>query len=168
MARVGIALGSNLGDRLANLRAARAGLAGLAASGGVILQAPVYQTAPVLCPDGSADFYNTVVELEVEGGAGWLLQETQRLERRLGRESGGVRNAPRVIDIDLLYWGDAVVDLPGLVLPHPRLAVRRFVLQPLAEIRPDLQLPGWAGTAREMLAWLVSDEPPLGWVTDDW
>lgn len=161
MARAGIALGSNLGDRLANLRAARDRLVGLSAEAGSLLQAPVYQTVPLQCPDGSPDFLNTVIELELAAAPLELLLATQEIERRLGRPAGGPRHAPRVIDVDLLYLGTATMTSAALVLPHPRLAQRRFVLQPLADIRPELVLPGHTVSIAGLLRQLVSAEPPL-------
>lgn len=160
MVRAGIALGSNLGDRVAHLRAALNGLRRIADPQRRILAAPLYETEPQACPDGSPPFLNTVVEI------GWnltplgLLDETRRLEIRLGRMPNPTRNAPRVIDIDILYCGDAVIDHPDLVLPHPRLAVRRFVLEPLAAIRPDLRLPGFNQNIQEILENLSSSEAP--------
>ena len=161
MPRVGIALGSNLGDRLANLEAARAALRETATPGAPFLQAATYQTEPLLCPPGSPFFHNTVVEIAFEGDAFALLERTQAIEKKLGRVGVHERNAPRVIDVDLLYFGDDVVDTEELVLPHPRIAERRFVLQPLADIRPELVLPGRTQTIGQLLASLESEEPPL-------
>ncbi len=161
MPRVGIALGSNLGDRLANLRAARDCLLEIATPGALFLSASIYQTEPLLCPPGSPLFYNSAVEIDFEGGPFELLEITQSIERKLGRTGVPARNAPRVIDVDLLYFGDTVIDTEALVLPHPRIGERRFVLQPLAEIRPDLVLPGQAAGVAELLVRLESTEPPL-------
>lgn len=158
--RAGIALGSNLGDRMAHLAAALEGLRGLNAVGSVEV-APVYQTVPRFCPPGSPDFLNTVVEIAWAGAAAALLERTRALETALGRVRGGMRNAPRTIDIDLLYVGGEVVDTTDLVLPHPRIGERRFVLQPLADIRPELVLPGWSVTVADLLEALDNDEPPL-------
>lgn len=161
MHRAGIALGSNLGDRPALLRAALAALREIAAPGEPVLAAPVYQTAPRFCPDGSPDFLNTVVEISTDAGPLELLEQTRAIEDRLGRSRGHDRNAPRTIDIDLLYHGETVHHDARLTLPHPRIAERRFVLQPLSDIRPGLILPGRAETVAELLATLESDEPPL-------
>ena len=166
MPRAGIALGSNVGDRLANLRAAAACLRDIATPGEPVLTAPVYQTAPRHCPPGSPDFYNSVIEIGFAGDPHSLLDQTRAIETRIGRVRNGVRNAPRVIDIDLLYLGDRCCADGDLVLPHPRLADRRFVLQPLADIRPDLVLPGQSLTIAGLLELLGPDEPPLvpGWL----
>lgn len=161
MPRVGIALGSNLGDRLANLQAARDSLLEIATPGALFLQASIYQTEPLLCPPGSPLFYNSAVEIGFEGDPFELLEITQSIEKKLGRTGTPARNAPRVIDVDLLYFGDSVIDTEALVLPHPRIGERRFVLQPLAEICPDRVLPGQTVSVAELLVRLESTEPPL-------
>jgi len=161
MARVGIALGSNLGERLAHLQAARLALREIATPGSPFLQASIYQTEPLLCPPGSPPFYNSVVELDYDGRPLDLLRITQDLEKSLGRSTVAIRNAPRVIDIDLLYFGTELIAHPELILPHPRLHQRRFVLQPLAEIRPELVLPGHFQSIHDLLRGLVSTEPAL-------
>jgi 2-amino-4-hydroxy-6-hydroxymethyldihydropteridine diphosphokinase len=168
MPRAGIALGSNLGQRLANLQAALARLCPIAKPGEPILQAPVYQTTPVCCPAGSPDFYNTVVEIDYDGTPAELFQHTQTIESTLGRVHTTVRNAPRSIDVDLLYCGDAILSTAWLVLPHPRLTQRRFVLQPLADIRPDLILPGDHASIAWHLSQLAADSPPLALVQTAW
>lgn len=168
MARAGIALGTNLGDRLAHLRAARDRLVSRSPDPASLLQAPIYQAAPVDCPDGSPDFYNTVIELEIDLSPLELLHQTRVIERQLGRSAGAPRNAPRVIDVDLLYLGMERLDSELLTLPHPRLGQRRFVLQPLADIRPSLVLPGHPGTIAERLRELDSSEPPLTVVRGGW
>jgi 2-amino-4-hydroxy-6-hydroxymethyldihydropteridine diphosphokinase len=159
MARAGIALGSNLGDRLANLRAARRLLEALSPDPASLRSAPVYQTAPVLCPEDSPDFLNTVVEIETTASPLELLQSTQAIECRLGRPARAPRHAPRIIDVDLLYLGGTVFDSPGLTLPHPRLAQRRFVLTPLADLDPERVLPGHPVSIATLLATLDSPEP---------
>jgi 2-amino-4-hydroxy-6-hydroxymethyldihydropteridine diphosphokinase len=161
MPRVGIALGSNLGDRLANLQAAREALLEIATPGESFLQASVYQTEPLHCPPDSPFFYNSVVEIAYEGSPFDLLNLTQSIEIRLGRITHPERNAPRIIDVDLLYFGDQMVDTEALVLPHPRIGERRFVLQPLADIRPDLILPSSTHSISELLEKLSSQESPL-------
>ncbi|MCX6875668.1 MAG: 2-amino-4-hydroxy-6-hydroxymethyldihydropteridine diphosphokinase [Verrucomicrobia bacterium] len=168
MPRAGLALGSNLGVRLANLQAALACLRRLARPGAELLQAPIYQTAPWHCPPGSPDFYNTVVELDYDGTPDALLRHTQAIEFELGRPGGAARHAPRLIDVDLLYVDQVTVHAGRLRLPHPRLTQRRFVLQPLADIRPDLMLPGDHASIAEHLAKLRSDEPALTLVRIDW
>lgn len=159
--RCGIALGSNLGDSRQLLREAVAALRVIAMPGEVFLEAPVYRSAPLACPAGSPDFLNTVVELAWAGTPHGLLEETRAIEQHLGRTRGTERNAPRTIDLDLLYCGELQTDDADLTLPHPRIAERRFVLQPLADIRPGLVLPGMAHSVRVMLANLLDDGPPL-------
>jgi 2-amino-4-hydroxy-6-hydroxymethyldihydropteridine diphosphokinase len=159
MPRIGIALGSNLGDRLAHLRAACGRLREI--STGEMLMAPVYRTAPVGCPPGSPDFYNTVVEIGFSGSPLEMLDRAKSIERELGRTPAAGRNAPRVVDLDLLYFGNERFESERLSIPHPRLAVRRFVLQPLADIRPELLLPGLRSSIRALLAALPPGEPEL-------
>jgi len=157
-ARAGIALGSNLGDCRSLLREAVSRLREIAVPGEAFLEAPVYRTAPLSCPPGSPDFYNTVVEIAWNGTPLELLHETRRIEESLGRERGHERNAPRTIDLDLLYCGNAVISSGDLTLPHPRLAQRRFVLQPLAAIRPELILPGLGLTVSQLHLDLGADQ----------
>lgn len=165
--RVGIALGSNVGNRLKHLQDARDMLRKLGAPDS-LRQAPIYQTEPVDCPPDSPDFYNTVVEIAYSGSPHDLLDTTQAIEFHLGRSAVPERNAPRVIDVDILYFGDEQIDGGILDLPHPRLTSRRFVLQPLADIRPDLILPGDQVSIAEHLRHLDSSEPPLVTVQATW
>ena len=166
--RTGISLGSNLGNRLANLRVARDMLVKLNTSDEDLLQSSLYQTDPVGCPPNSPDFYNAVVEISYNGSAHELLTSIQGIEWHLGRVPTAERNAPRKIDLDILYFGDTVVDEDVLTLPHPRLTDRRFVLKPLADICPGLTLPGDYSTIREHLRRLDSDEPEPTLVQSMW
>lgn len=161
--RYGIALGSNLGDRLQNILTASARLGERCRT---VAAAPIYMSSPVACADGDPDFYNTALELETDLSPGDLLAFTQSIENELGRSSQTRPNAPRVIDVDILYAGDLRLDEQDLQLPHPRLFTRRFVLAPLANIRPQLRLPGRQKSIAEELADLQSSEPPLVRVTD--
>jgi 2-amino-4-hydroxy-6-hydroxymethyldihydropteridine diphosphokinase len=140
----------------------------LAAPGSEFLQAPVYQTVPVDCPDGAPDFFNSVVEFAFPGSARELAARLHQIEAAFGRTTRGTRNEPRTLDLDLLYFGDLRLDEPDLTIPHPRLLLRRFVLQPLADIRPDLVLPGDTATIRSHLHHLASKEPPLALVQAVW
>ncbi len=162
----GIALGSNLGDRLGNLRDA----VRLLVDGNLslIAAAPIYESEPVDCPVGSLNFFNTVIEVEAEMEPLVLLGFLRSIEAELGRAEKREHHAPRTVDLDLLYAGDEVMQHQELILPHPRMTVRRFVLQPLADIRPDLILPGQGRTIAELLHALVSDEPLLKLVVQDW
>lgn len=137
MPKVGISLGSNLGDSLALLREAVARLRE-AGSGGHLLVSPVYETAPVDCPPGSPPFLNATVEIETDWAPHRLLALTQGIEAGLGRPERRERNAPRPVDLDLLYYGELKLDEEDLQLPHPRMRERAFVLIPLRAIRPDL------------------------------
>jgi len=153
--RVGIAFGSNLGDRLLHLRQARACVRASPLLAPPILTSSVYVTSPVDCPSGSGDFLNAVIEAELIGEPVALLRDLHACEVGLGRESSPssplLRNAPRIIDLDILYAGDLEITSGPLILPHPRVARRRFVLAPLAEIRPTLILPGQTKTVAQLL-----------------
>jgi 2-amino-4-hydroxy-6-hydroxymethyldihydropteridine diphosphokinase len=150
--RIGVALGSNLGDRLANLRAARKAIADLTGAKGSVLESPVYETEPVGCEPGAGKFLNAVLEIEYNGDPTDLLQKLIRIEESLGRDRNHARNVSRKIDIDLLYASELNVENEQLQLPHPRLHLRKFVLQPLADFRPELLLPNQTKTVRELLA----------------
>jgi len=149
--RTGVALGSNLGDRLGNLCAARKAILGLSNVKPPILSSAIYETDPVDCEPGANKFLNAVVEFDYEGDPASLLGELIRIERALGRERGHPKNVSRTIDIDMLYCGDRNVEDERLHLPHPRMHLRKFVLQPLADIRRGLVLPGQAKTVRQLL-----------------
>jgi len=150
--RIGIALGSNLGDRLANLRAARQAIVDPAADESSVLASRVYETEPIDCEPGAGKFLNAVLEIDFDGDPTELLQKMIGIEESLGRDRDHARNLSRKIDIDLLYAGDLNVANEELQLPHPRLHQRRFVLQPLADIRPDLVLPNQTKSVSELLA----------------
>ena len=138
MTRAYVALGSNLGDREASLRGALAGLAG---TKGITLAAVsrLYETEPVGPPQGR--YLNAVAALDTTLAAPALLARLHELERAAGRRRTAERNEPRSLDLDLLLFGDASLDGPGLVVPHPRLHERAFVLVPLAELAPELVHP---------------------------
>src|SRR6266705_119086 len=148
--RTGVALGSNLGDRLANLRVAREAIVDLPGVQPPVISSPVYETEPVGCEPGAGKFLNAVFEFEYEGEPAALLDQLVEIEESLGRERGHARNVSRKIDIDLLYCGGLKIDNERLQLPHPRLHLRRFVLQPLADIRSELKLPNQTATVREL------------------
>jgi 2-amino-4-hydroxy-6-hydroxymethyldihydropteridine diphosphokinase len=150
--RIGIALGSNLGDRLANLRAARTAVVDLSTEKSSVLVSPIYETEPVDCESGAGKFLNAVVEIEYDGDPTALLRKMIGIEESLGRDRKHARNVSRKIDIDLLYADDLNVANEELQLPHPRMHQRKFVLQPLADIRPDLILPNHKKNISELLA----------------
>lgn len=159
--RIGIGIGSNLGDRLKNLQQAIASIGKLHCTSTPPLSSPVYLTQPVDCEDDAMPFYNMVIELESNSSPLDLLSQLRIIETDLGRPAQRKRNTSRIIDLDILYAGDLVIDSDQLTLPHPRLTQRRFVLKPLADIHPDLILPGQNKDAATLLAELKSDEPPL-------
>ena len=153
--RAGIALGSNLGDRLAALQLARASVLKIEGVGGPLLSSNLYETEPVDSDPDAGAFYNAVVEVGFNGDPLHLLRSLQHIEADLGRPRNRQINAPRVEDLAILYLGDVVLSSPALSLPHPRLHVRRFVLQPLADIRPSLVIPGQTKTVAALLAELA-------------
>src|SRR5207249_10455179 len=126
--RIGIALGSNLGDRLANLRAARKAIVDLTVANGSILVSRVYESEAVDCEPGAGKFLNAVLEIEYDGDPSKLLEQLIRIEESLGRKRDHARNVSRKIDIDLLYADELVINNERLELPHPRLHLRKFVL----------------------------------------
>ena len=150
--RTAVGLGSNIGDRLGNLRAARKAISDLANVKPPILPSAVYETEPVACEPGAGKFLNAVVEFEYEDDPARLLERLIQIEEALGRKRDHPRNVSRIIDIDLLYFGDQRISEERLQLPHRRLHLRTFVLQPLADIRPELMLPHQTKTVRELLA----------------
>ena len=150
--RAAIALGSNLGDRFANLQNARDQIQALDGVAGLIVQSAIYETSPVDCEPGAQNFYNAVIEVGFEKSADALLGALQEIERGLGRERDHERNVSRTIDLDLLYCGSERRDDAMLQLPHPRMTERKFVLQPLCDIAPDLRLPGQTKNVGELLA----------------
>ncbi len=145
--RVYLSLGSNLGDREANLRGAIAALA--PAGVRVLRQSSIYETEPQDVPE-QPWFLNLAVEAETELEPDELLARLEKIETRLGRRRSQPKS-PREIDLDILLYDDAVLKTPSLEIPHPRLAARRFVLEPLAELAPDLRLPVIGRTVSEML-----------------
>ena len=157
-----LSLGSNLGDRLANLRAAFAALEAEIPHTSFVT-APVYETEPVDVPEKWAgqSYYNTAVALETDLTPDELSVAVHAIEDKLGRKRIGY-HAPRTIDIDIVAFGDARSSRPDLKLPHPEAASRRFVLQPLADIVPDFILPGQTRTIAELLATLPENEKVLG------
>jgi 2-amino-4-hydroxy-6-hydroxymethyldihydropteridine diphosphokinase len=150
--RTAVALGSNLGDRLENLRAARRQIIELDRVQPPMLSSGIYETEPVDCEPGASKFLNAVVEFDFEGDPVQLLEQLVRIEESLGRERDHPKNVSRTIDIDLLYCGDWQINNEQLQLPHPRMHLRKFVVKPLADIRPELVLPYQSKTVQELLA----------------
>lgn len=152
MAHVYLGLGSNQGDRAANLAAARDGLAALPETR-LLRTASVYLTRPVGGPLGQEDFYNSACLVDTALPPRRLLGEIHRLERVIGRrrENERVRWGPRAIDIDILLWDGLTLAEPDLVIPHPRLATRAFALAPLAELDPEFRHPAEGASVGELL-----------------
>jgi len=132
--RAFLGLGSNLGDRRRFLRRA---VATLRTYGDVVAVSPLYETEPVGGPEGQGEYLNIVVELRTQASARELLERCRRLEREAGRVRS-VRFGPRTLDADVLLVGSEHVADPDLVVPHPRMFERRFVLAPLADLAPEL------------------------------
>ena len=143
-----VALGSNLGDREAHLEGA---VRALASSAGIELLAisPVYETAPV-GPPPQGHYLNAVLRLRTTLTPRALLERQLEVEASAGRERGE-RDAARTLDVDLLLFGARVVDEPGLVVPHPRMSERAFVLEPLCDLAPELRHPTLGLTIEELV-----------------
>ncbi|MCW5664543.1 MAG: 2-amino-4-hydroxy-6-hydroxymethyldihydropteridine diphosphokinase [Piscinibacter sp.] len=137
-ARAWVGLGANLGDARATLAAALDALGRIDATR-LLRRSSIYRSAPI--DSSGPDYLNAVAELETTLAPHELLARLQAIERAHGRERP-YRNAPRTLDLDLLLYGDAVIDTPTLAVPHPRLHERAFVLHPLAELAPGLVVPG--------------------------
>jgi 2-amino-4-hydroxy-6-hydroxymethyldihydropteridine diphosphokinase len=149
-----IGLGANLGDRRATIERA---VQLLDETEGITVakQSPLYETAPV-GGRPQPDYLNGAVEIECRLSARELLDELRRIETSLGR-TGGERSAPRTIDLDLLLFGDTVIDDEALTVPHPRMHERWFVLKPLTDIAPNVRHPVLGLTARELLTKVESN-----------
>ena len=155
----GLSLGSNLEPRLDNIMAACDLIADI---DGVHVEerATVYETVPIDVPQEyeHLSFLNTILIIETEMEANTLHEKLQEIENRLGRVRGEIRNAPRPIDIDLIYADGMTSGTATLILPHPRWAERRFVVEPLAEVRPGLIIDAAKGTVSDVLLSLQGKE----------
>jgi 2-amino-4-hydroxy-6-hydroxymethyldihydropteridine diphosphokinase len=136
-----LGLGSNIGDRRANLQAAVGAL--VQRDVRVLAASAVYETEPVGLVLNQRDFFNACLRIDTDRGPDQLLDACKDVERAVGRRAGGARHGPRVIDVDVLILGTLVHHSERLTLPHPEVLSRRFVLAPLLELDPDLELfPG--------------------------
>lgn len=152
-----LSLGSNLGDRAANLRLAISRLGEL---GVVSAVSSFYETEPVEVKSQQPWFLNCAVTLETDLMPKQLLSRALAIEQEMGRRRTEAKG-PRTIDIDIIFFGNAVVDTPDLTIPHPAMQQRRFVLAPLAEIAPEVRHPVLKCTVRELLAELPAGEGAL-------
>ena len=143
-----LGLGSNEGDRLGNLRTARDALVRRGVR--VSAASSVYETAPQGEVLDQPDFLNACLQIETDLGPEELLDACKAVERELGRTSGGPRHGPRPVDVDVLLLGDLVWRSERLTLPHADLTRRRFVLEPLLELDPNLTLPDGAPLSAAM------------------
>jgi 2-amino-4-hydroxy-6-hydroxymethyldihydropteridine diphosphokinase len=148
MPTVYVALGSNIGDREANLREAVRLLAQFAVH--ISRLSSIYETEPVDYLD-QPWFLNAVLQAQTDLPAAQLLAILRQIESQMGSKKAFAKG-PRLIDLDILLYGDDTIDTPDLQVPHPRMLLRNFVLVPLAEIAPTLRHPSWPASAAELLA----------------
>lgn len=155
----GFSLGSNVGGRLRLLSQAKTLLL-MDSKVHFLDQSPVYETEPVGVKEEyrAMKFLNAVLVVEAPYSPAEWLPKIKRVEETLGRVRAEDRNAPRTIDVDILFCGDQIVDGDLLTVPHARWAERRFVVQPLADVRPDLVLPGTQSPVRKILAQMPASD----------
>ena len=162
--RVGLSLGSNLGNKGENISQAVKALSALKVPCSPLLVAPVFESKPLECPPNSPNFYNTFIEICFIGKALDFLDKIQKIEREFGREKTLIVNAPRQLDIDIIYFGNLVCETEKLICPHPQAYERLFVIEPLKEIRPLLRLPKKKEMVIEIYENLIKTDLPLSLV----
>jgi 2-amino-4-hydroxy-6-hydroxymethyldihydropteridine diphosphokinase len=158
-----LGLGSNVGDRLANLKAAIDALAERGVT--VVSRSSVYETAPQGEILDQPDFLNAAIEVDTDLEPEALLDVCKEVERALGRQQGLPRHSPRPIDVDLLLLGDIEYSSERLTLPHAEVSSRRFVLEPLLELDPALALPDGTRLADRLPALMDQPVRPAGSLT---
>ncbi|MFN2350391.1 MAG: 2-amino-4-hydroxy-6-hydroxymethyldihydropteridine diphosphokinase [Kiritimatiellia bacterium] len=165
---VGLSLGANLGERRAHMEAARKSILGMPGMR-KLAQSPLYETQPVAVPPDYAHlpFLNAVLIVETILSPRQLLPLLLRIEQQQGRQPGHVPHAPRIIDLDIIYAGRHEIRDQDLEVPHPRWNTRRFVTQPLCDVRPDLLLPGQTRSVAAILAGL-DDPHTVTIITKQW
>ena len=165
---IGLSLGSNMGDRLAQLIQAKKRILDLPGLAGAA-QSPVYETEPVDVPPefSHLPFLNSVLIIETIISTRQLMGLFQVIEQRIGRVPNPVANSPRPADIDIIYADQLQIEEDHIVIPHPRWAIRRFVVQPLCDVRPELHIPGQSGTVTDVLA-QIQDPGKVTLFTKTW
>lgn len=154
-----LSIGSNLGEPLRNCCT---GIKLLCEDGQVELlaQSPFYETQPVDYLDQNW-FVNAALHVRTRLSPQALLKKTQQVQKRLGRKTDAVRFGPRILDLDIIFYDDLCIESPRLVIPHPRMHKRRFVLQPIYDIDPTVMHPGLGKNVQELLNQLVTDDQDM-------
>ncbi|MDC0047773.1 2-amino-4-hydroxy-6-hydroxymethyldihydropteridine diphosphokinase [Verrucomicrobia bacterium] len=164
----GIAFGSNLGNRLSNLRQAKRLLLHHCPSPKEATFSPIYETQPVDCALKTNNFLNAVANLQLSMAPEDALDLCIKIESTFDRPEKREKNAPRTIDLDIIYAGSLIHNSKKLTIPHPKLYERRFVLEPLSVIMPTLVLTNQKKTILQLLNDIESSEPPLSKITNTW
>ena len=164
----GIAFGSNLGDRLKNLTEAKNILLSKSSNPSECKFSSVYESEPVNCIQTCNTFLNATAEMYFDLKPDNLLKLCLDIELQFGRPKQRNKNEPRIIDLDILYAGQSLVESENLIIPHPELVNRRFVLEPLSKINPNLILPNQDKSIADLLNAFESPEPPLIEFCNNW
>lgn len=154
-----VGVGSNLGDSAAQVGLAAQRIDMLPGTR-LLASSRLYKSEPIDAPGG--DFINAVFKIETTSTARRLFNGLRAIEALTGRQRGGIRNAPRTLDLDLLLYGDAIIDEPDLQVPHPRMHMRAFVLLPLQELAPSLTIPGRGSLLQFVLRTRTQSCAPIG------